>query len=80
MPWAVRHRSVNALDGDRSWLEGTTLHPCRRIVFETREEARDYIRVRHGYIAKRPDLRREPHGMKMPVAVRVRITVTEESA
>lgn len=73
--WAILCRSVNRLDGDRSWLVGTTDNPTRRRLFETREAAREYIEERYGYLHARPDLRAEPHGCRMPRAVRVRVTI-----
>lgn len=75
LKWAIKWRSDNALDGKRERLGcGHTGLP---IIFRTRAEAQTFIRQTYGYIAKRPDLRREPHGWKMPKAVRVRIIVEE---
>jgi hypothetical protein len=47
------------------------------MVFATRREAREFIKSEYGYIATRQDLRHEPHGWKMPVAVPVVISVAE---
>jgi hypothetical protein len=79
MAWAIRHRTVNRLDGKRVWLEGTTEHPCRTVLFETRDEARAHIRENWGYIATRPDLRAEPHGWRMPTPVKVWVKFEEAS-
>jgi hypothetical protein len=65
--WAVEWNSKNKLDGRVSrlqWGHGLEL-------FRTRLECRELIEERYGYIRKRPDLRREPHGWRMPIAVRV---------
>ena len=43
----------------------------RPALFNTRREARAWIRVRYGYLRKRPDLRRQPYCWRMPVPVRV---------
>ncbi len=74
MTWAILMRSRNRLDGYREWLDGTVDHPCRRRLFETRKEARSYIKEHYGYFS-RPDLTAEPHGWKMPVPVRVEVQV-----
>ena len=86
MPWAIKWRSENRLDGKQEYLIGRF---CRRgevpdfltgydrMVFRTREQARRYIHDGYGYIAKRKDLRAEPHGWKMPIAVKVKVTVSE---
>ena len=70
MRWAVQWRENNRLDGrvrHFMWSKG------RPLLFETRQEARDYIRMEWGYIATRKDLRAEPHGWLMPKAVKVEV-------
>lgn len=65
-------RSCNQLDGYQSrimWDQGSPL------VFRTRAEAREYVARKYGYIRTRPDLRREPHGWRMPRAIRVAVHV-----
>lgn len=42
-------------------------------LFRTREECREFIKERYGYIKNRDDLRRPPHNWRMPVAVRVEV-------
>lgn len=64
-------RSKNKLDGYREVLLWE--HPKRLALFDTRREARAWITKEFGYIKEREDLKREPHGWKMPVAVRVKI-------
>lgn len=69
--WAALWRSENRLDGKREWI----LRDKHGIpaLFNTRAEARQFIEDTHGYIRNRPDLRAEPHGWKMPIAVRVKV-------
>jgi len=47
------------------------------VLFRTRQAAREWIKTKYGYIAERPDLQAEPHGWRMPKAVKVKIV--EES-
>ena len=89
--WGILWRSDNRLDGKREHLVGQITaphgdgHPIVKpagdaqvtLTFKTKRAAVDFIKARFGYIAKRPDLRAEPHGWKMPVPVRVRITVEQ---
>jgi hypothetical protein len=75
MPWAVLWRSENALDGKREFLIGEFRSPIRKMLFNTRAEAREHIRDQYGYISKRPDLQAEPHGWRMPIAVKVEVEV-----
>ena len=87
MPWAIKHRSNNRLDGDRSFLQGRYfygvpkvpefLEGYSRMVFKTRRQAREFITDHYGYIRRRPDLRAEPHGWKMPVPVKVTVYLRE---
>ena len=82
--WAVKWRSKNRLDGKREHFSGdwkldkptqfSAYHPC---FFKTREAARAWVRERYGYIAKRRDLWREPHGWKMPLIVRAKVEMKE---
>jgi len=84
MPWAIKRESNNQLDGHRVSLLGGARFgrpPEWRgytiMVFKTRAEARVHIREHYGYMAKRPDLRREPHGWKAPKPVKVAVSVKE---
>jgi len=68
--WAVQWRSRNRMDGESRhfiWENGKPL------LFRTQREARERIKAEWGYIAHRPDLRAEPHGWRLPRAVRVRV-------
>ena len=71
--WGVLWRSRNKLDGAREHL---VRRDCVPALFRTRREAREFIDREYGYIRKRQDLRAEPHGWKVPVAVKVTVTVT----
>ena len=73
--WAVLCESDNRLDGKRAYLDGVPDHPSRTKLFFTRQQARDYNNKHYGYIRDRPDLKKEPHGWKMPKVVQVLITV-----
>lgn len=74
--WAILWRSKNSLDGERALLLGTPQHACRTLLFDNRSGARAHIANECGYNIKgRPDLRRQPFGWRMPVPVRVRISV-----
>jgi hypothetical protein len=72
--WVPAWYSKNQTDGEtRRFM--TFDYDQRDFICRTRRECRTLIREQWGYIAKRTDLRREPHGWRLPRAVRVRITV-----
>lgn len=86
--WGILWRSDNRLDGKQEHLvghlncrdgDGAPVKPAGEaqltLTFKTKREAQAFIRVRYGYIGQRPDLRAEPYGWKMPIPVRVRISV-----
>jgi hypothetical protein len=75
--WAIAHVNNTALDGYQRWLEGMYDCPTLTLLFKTREEARTYIQGRYSYIRRRPDLRKEPHGIRMPQPVKVSVLVKE---
>lgn len=66
--WVAQWESRNKLDGLRRFFIGSGW-----TLFRTHAQCRDYIKEHYGYIAKRPDLRREPHGWKMPKPVKVTV-------
>jgi len=68
--WAAQWHKRNKLDGDRKHI---LYEDCLPILFRTREETREYIKKRYGYIATSPDLRAEPHGWFMPQAIKVKL-------
>jgi hypothetical protein len=46
-----------------------------QLAFGTRAQARAFIAEKFSYIRSRPDLQRLPHGWKMPVAVKVNVSL-----
>jgi len=56
-------------------LDGVTKHilydNCLPVLFRTRRECREYIKEKYGYIKDRKDLREEPHGWRLPRAIKV---------
>jgi hypothetical protein len=70
--WGALWYSQN-LEGVKEFL--LVLYTGIPALFRTRREARMWIRDCYGYIARRSDLRTEPHGWRMPRAVRVRVNV-----
>ena len=68
--WAGEWHSKNNLDGERRHILYENLLPA---LFRTRHECRAYIKDKYGYIAGRRDLRDEPHGWRMPQAVKVKL-------
>lgn len=70
--WTVLWRSRTRLDGVTEvfmWEGGNPL------LFPTRRAARAYIEGKYGYIKSRPDLQAEPHGWRLPLAVRVVVSL-----
>jgi hypothetical protein len=68
--WGVLWHSCNHLDGPCEHLLNRDHKP---VLFCTRREARDYINKYYAYLRSIPDVRREPHGWRMPRPVRVEI-------
>lgn len=76
--WAIKFVSENRLDGrQENVLIDSEVDTRLPRLFRTRSAARSFVRDAYGYIAKRPDLRAEPHGWKMPQVVRVSLQITE---
>lgn len=71
--WAVLWRSQCRLDGKTERLIGCPAPPWVQL-FPTRRLAREFIAERYGYIRERPDLQVEPHGWKVPIPVKVRVS------
>ena len=61
--------------GAEQCLLGDSKQPHRALLFETRKAARAFIRENYGYIRIRKDLRKAPHWWRMPLAVRVEVSV-----
>jgi hypothetical protein len=74
--WGLLWHSRNALDGDRKHFIFENTLP---VLFDSRAKARAFASKEYGYIRTRPDLRAEPHGWRMPRALRVKVTMEAES-
>lgn len=74
--WAVQWHSENRQDGTSECFMWDGSRP---LLFLTRREARDYIESRYGYIKDRRDLKAEPHGWRLPRAIRVYVILKEAS-
>ena len=74
--WGALWRSENELDGRERYIMCESECP---VLFRTRAQARKWILENFGYIATRPDLRREPHGWRMPVPVRVAVCLADKA-
>ena len=67
--WGLLWHSTDRLDGTvQHLLFGDDGLP---LIFHRRREARAYATQRFGYIKTRPDLRRLPHGWRMPMPVKL---------
>lgn len=75
--WGVMWRSRNLLDGITLRLMCGP-ETCAPALFRTRRAAQEWIDREYGYIRTRPDLRAEPHGWRMPIPVRVTVTVNQK--
>jgi len=82
--WAIKWRSNNRIAGKTERLMGMgysreakpkSMSGYTIMVFSTRREAREFIAEYCSYLKDRPDLQQEPHGWKMPVAVKVTVQV-----
>lgn len=75
------HRAWAALWRYRNKADGPTEHlicrGCLPKLFRTRARARAWIQEQYGYMKHRHDLRRGPHGWRLPKAVRVTVKVEE---
>lgn len=72
--WAVKFRSKNKLDGNTEFYVFNQEHNCHDL-FCTRKDAVKFIEERYSYIRTSKDLQQEPHGWKMPIPVRVTVTI-----
>lgn len=75
MYWVPRWYSKNKLDGERKrlmlWDKGEFK------LFRTRKKCEAWIKEHYSYIRDREDLRKEPHGWRLPKAVKVFVQVHE---
>ena len=74
--WGVMWRSDSAFDRLSRHLIYRKRIP---VMFFTRREAREWIKKHYGYISERPDLQRKPHGWKMPVPVKLRVVLVDQT-
>lgn len=72
--WAAQWHSESKLDGERRHIIYDNFQPA---LFRTRQECRWFIKRKYGYIANRPDLQAEPHGWRVPQAVKVKIVLAQ---
>ena len=70
--WAAEWHSNCLLDGECRHIIYENLLP---VLFRTRRQCRIFIKDKYGYIAERPDLKAEPHGWRIPQAIKVKIVV-----
>lgn len=69
--WAVKWGSFG--DDNGHWIaDGCNYH-----LFRTKKDAKEFIREHYGYIAKRKDLRCNPHNWRMPKVIRVKVVLKE---
>jgi hypothetical protein len=68
--WGAIWYSKNKLDGVTEHIIFENGLP---VLFTTKREIREFIKQKYGYIAKRKDLRAEPHGWRMPKLVKVKV-------
>ena len=67
--WGVIGRtSTKSIDGSREWISGEAGKP---FLFNTRKEARHFIKIKYAFLFGRKDLL--DIGWKMPVARKLRI-------
>ena len=67
------------------WRDGKIKHflynaNCLPELFRTRQSCREWIEEKYGYIKTRKDLREEPFGWRLPVAVKVSIKPVSKEA
>ena len=74
--WAVLFRQVNKVDGAKCHLVHQPIS-CVPFLYRTRKQAKLFIEQEFGYIRRRKDLQDEPHGWRMPIPIRVNITIIQ---
>lgn len=73
--WGLQWNSKNEIDGDTRYLINENMLP---LLFKCKHQALAYSRKRYRYIAKRKDLRAEPHGWRMPKPVKVIVEIYDD--
>ena len=72
MIWGALWWSRGGIDGDREHL---MYEHCKPVMFRTRQQCRDWINEKYGYMKTRKDLRIYPHGWRLPKPVKLSITL-----
>jgi hypothetical protein len=75
LSWAGLWHSENKMDGVTEhflYFDGIIA------LFPTRRKAREFIQREYGFIKTRRDLRTEPHGWRLPKAIRVSVAKVKE--
>lgn len=83
--WAIKWKYNSPLDGKKEYLLGRyyddnipcTFEGCPRLLFKTRQAARNFIKNKFGYIKNSEDLKKPPHCWRMPFPVKVEVIITE---
>ena len=70
--WAVKWSSKNKLYG---YQEHFMYDRCCPLLFTSRAAAKTYVNDVWGYLRNRPELRKEPHGWRMPKPIKVRVVL-----
>jgi len=65
--WGLLWRSLDS--------EHVMWHDLKPLLFQTRSEARAWSSERYGYIRTRQDLRRAPHGWRVPQPVLIDVVL-----
>lgn len=80
--WGVLWRTSGlSIDGEGQRFMGSILEVSLAskgfpmLLFASRNAASAYIKERWGYIARRPDLHRAPHGWRMPIPAKVEVSM-----
>ena len=68
--WSLLWSQSTILDGHKEHL---VYENCIPVLFRTRKEARNFAKIKYGYIKERKDLRAEPHCWRIPTPIRVQI-------
>jgi len=66
--WAALWWQRNSIDGDIEYILRENLLPK---LFKTRHECKIWIKEKYGYIKNRNDLRRYPHGWRLPQPIKI---------
>jgi len=68
--WGVLWIQKGSIDGD---CESLVYKDCKPVMFSTKRECKKFIDETYKFITARKDLRRYPHGWRLPKPVKLRI-------